>query len=74
MSECEYCQGTTPINMADVSIGNEMDILKMYVEKGYISAFYNAYSLDSSFDGKTYINFCPMCGRKLEREITNNNY
>ena len=51
---CEYCDGTATID-------TKLDF--MSVEHGYIEVYIE--------DSNNYfiINYCPMCGKKLEEEI-----
>jgi len=57
-------------NFGDRRKGFEMnliiDIFKNSLEASYYEYKYN--SGDSEFSGDVKINYCPMCGRKLESE------
>jgi hypothetical protein len=47
-----------------------MDDFSLTIEGNELIADYDAYSCDSSFNEKVTINFCPMCGKKLEPKST----
>ncbi len=50
-------------NLCEKDIGFED--FSLYVEDDELVADYNAYSCDSSFNERVKINYCPMCGEKL---------
>jgi hypothetical protein len=49
------------------SFSNEFDAI---IEGNVLKFNYDAYSCDSSFYDTIEINFCPMCGRDLNKLIT----
>jgi hypothetical protein len=54
---CNVCQGREDIGKHNLDI---------YIIKNILSIDYDAYSSDSSFEEELEINYCPICGRKLE--------
>ena len=65
MSGCEYCSGIE--EFADSNEDNYVSGNPSVCILGNIlSIKYDAYSCDSSFDREYRINYCPMCGEKLE--------
>lgn len=44
----------------------KMNRFDLKIEGNKLVASYNAYSCDSSFNDEATINFCPMCGKKLD--------
>lgn len=66
---CSYCTGEKPITLIeDRGHYYANEVLEIFISKNRLESYYSAYSNDSSFDGYAEINYCPMCGRKLERE------
>lgn len=65
---CEYCRGSKPLTMTEYAYNEELPVLNIQVTNNGLSAYYSAYSADSSFDGFVAINYCPMCGRKFDAE------
>lgn len=62
MNECGYCS-TEGWRKNEI----QNDWLKIQVvPEGKMYLWYEAYSTDSSFELEVDINYCPMCGRKLE--------
>lgn len=64
-TDCKYCGGSEPLTMTEFAYGEQMPVLNIQITNNGLSAYYNAYSVDSSFDGFVSINYCPMCGRKF---------
>ena len=58
---CNYCQKQERIPHAFLKISINHDLK----ENNYLEIDYDAYSCDSSFEEIIYINYCPICGRKL---------
>lgn len=58
---CKYCEDGEEL------ISNRITATIVQCDNGtYIDGEYSAYSCDSSFnDEAIYINYCPMCGKKL---------
>lgn len=52
------CEIQKPLDM-------EFSSLEAIIEGNVIKLSYDAYSCDSSFSTEIYINYCPICGRKL---------
>lgn len=61
---CEFCNGK------ENEIESHDDYPTVYlvtqIKGRALNVEYNAYSIDSSFGADFHINYCPMCGRKLE--------
>jgi len=43
----------------------EFSSLKLIINGNSLELTYDAYSCDSSFDTSIHINYCPICGKKL---------
>ena len=65
---CKYCVGTEAITLIEFKYGRDYEILDLNIRNNKLIANYDAYSCDSSFDANAHINFCPMCGQKLEED------
>jgi len=69
---CEFCDNK---DKKGKSIPNEClsfdcgTSLCVSINGNQLMISYDAYSCDSSFDTDTTINFCPMCGRNLNKKI-----
>lgn len=61
---CEFCNGK--VNEIKSYDGYSTVHLDTQIKGRTLNVEYDAYSVDSSFDGDFHINYCPMCGRKLE--------
>lgn len=58
---CKYCSGKKEL---------DSDWLCLSIYGNKLELHYNAYSSDSSFDEQIPIKYCPMCGKKLVRQLT----
>lgn len=54
---CRYCTKQEEI---------ESDWLDITIEGDELRLYYDAYSSDSSFEEVLWVQYCPMCGKKLE--------
>lgn len=65
MKSCSYCINPNHKPIELIEKEGATAVLDLFVRETQLRGSYDAYSIDSSFDGFTSINYCPMCGRKL---------
>lgn len=64
---CEFCNGK--VNKIGSCDDYSTVRLDTQIKGRTLNVSYDAYSVDSSFDGDFHISYCPMCGRKLEESV-----
>ena len=69
MNKCDYCVDGTFGNDNIESESLDIKLVPIKTELGAklsMYLYYNAYSIDSSFEEIIDIKYCPMCGRELK--------
>lgn len=62
---CKYCQsyGCDYANVNDIPTNFEIDSISLHMSNGWLYVYYKG--LEESDGTRLDINYCPMCGRKL---------